>query len=315
MTGSGYRDYYKVLGIDRSAKAVDIKRAFRSKARKYHPDINPNNPEAENKFKEISEAYEVLSDPDKRKRYEEFGQYWNQRNVSDATSPFGQGVAVDFGGYGNFDEFINELLGRFTGGASTTGFSPNFSTSSQTSKKIINLDAKIQLQISFRESFFGTERTLVVNNEKIKIKIPKGIKSNSKLRVKGKGNIQSGSGLRGDLYLHIDVKSHPIWGIEGDDLCADLPVAIDELILGATIQVITPDGEAKIRIPKSTLPGQNLRLKGKGFPTINGRGDLIFTLKLKISKEWTSSELELIDQLGKMRSYDPRKDWFNSALI
>tara|TARA_Y100001968_G_C19321408_1_gene699461 strand:+ start:228 stop:1181 length:954 start_codon:yes stop_codon:yes gene_type:complete len=317
MSSRGYRDYFKILGVERSANKVELKRAFRSKARKYHPDLNPNDPNSEAKFKEISEAYEVLSDPEKRKRYEQYGQYWNQVGGESINSPFGQGFDVDLGGYGNFDEFINELLGRFSGGsgvASEGGYSRNTSPAERT-RGSIKLDAKIKLNITFGESFLGGERTLLINNERVKIKIPRQIKSGSKLRVKGKGNIQPGTGKRGDLYLEVNVQSHPVWKIEGEHIYADLPLSIDELILGTKILVLTPDGEATINIPQGMRPDQNIRLKGKGLPSKNGYGDLIFTLKIHLPAEWSSSERELIKKLSELRDEDPRKDWFNSARI
>ena len=307
MASGSFRDYFNILGVDRNANETQIKQAFRKLARKYHPDVNPGNQEAEAKFKEVSEAYEVLSDSDKRQKYEQFGQYWNQAGGMRSSGP---PFDADFGNYGNFDDFINDLLGRFGGGRGGTGF-PGGQTN--VSKSSINLDAEINLSISFLEAFRGTERILSVNNERVQVKIPPGIKSGSKLRVKGKGNIQPGKGRRGDLYLKIDSKPHLIWQLDGDNLRADLPVTFDEISLGSTIKIVIPDGDAQVNIPPGTTPGQNLRLKGKGWPLKGGRGDLILTVRMHLPSQWSREELDLIKELRRFRLFDPRKEWIRSA--
>ncbi len=321
MAGSGYRDYFKVLGVDRNANSDSIKRSFRKLARKYHPDVNPGDATSEERFKEITEAYEVLSDPEKRRRYEQFGQYWNQMNNDGGSAP---GFDVDFGRYGNFDEFINELLGRFGGmpsqsmgfsGGFPGGFSTNTSFSGNTSRAALNLDAEVKVKLSFSEAFHGSERTLSVNNERVKVQIPKGVKTGSRLRLKSKGNLQPGTGRRGDLYLNLDVQPHLIWTLDDDQLTADLPVSFEELALGATVTAMTPDGEAQICIPPGTPPGRSLRLKGKGWPLKNGRGDLILTLIIHFPDNWSLEELNLLKDLQRVRCNDPREAWIQSARL
>ncbi len=324
MAGSGYRDYFKVLGVERSADADAVKRAFRKLARKYHPDVNPDNQEAEARFKEVSEAYEVLSDPEKRRRYEQFGQYWNQAGVPGGGSG-PAGVDVDFGRYGNFDDFINDLLGRFGGGAGPGGFAgggpgfgggfPGGGFPRGGARSTLNLDAEATVKVGFSEAFRGGERTLSVNDERVQVRIPPGVKSGSKLRLKGKGNAQPGTGRRGDLYLIIDVQSHPIWRLEGDQLRADLPVAFDELALGGTVKVMTPDGEAEVSIPSGTAPGRSLRLKGKGWPGKSGRGDLLLTLDLQWPKQWSKEQRQLLEQLQSSRDDDLRQQWLKNASL
>jgi len=306
---SGYRDYFKVLEVERNASADEIKKSFRKLARKYHPDVNPGDSNAESRFKEISEAYEVLSDKDKRHRYEQFGQYWNQ--AGNSNNP-GNGFDVDFGKYGNFDEFINELLGRFAGNSSS-GFATGFQRG--TSKVPVNLDAEVDVKINFTEAFQGSERTLLVNEERVLVRIPAGIKTGARLRLKGKGNLQPGMGRRGDLYLNLQVEPHSVWRIEGDILRADLPVAFDELALGATIKVVTPDGDAQIVVPAGTQPGQNIRLRGKGWPLKEGRGDLIFTMIIKFPESWTEEERLHLANLQEHRAIDPRQSWILSARL
>ena len=335
MAGTGYRDYFKVLGVDRGADADTIKRAFRKLAREYHPDVNPGNASAEAKFKEVSEAYEVLSDPDKRRRYEQFGQYWNQAG---GAAP-GAGVDVDFGRYGNFDDFINDLLGRFGGpGAASGGFGGGFpggfpsgagfpggpfpgggfsgaGRSAAGQRQPVNLDAEATVKVSFQEAFRGGERTLSVNDERVQVRIPAGVKNGSRLRLKGKGNLQPGTGRRGDLYLNLEVQPHDIWRLDGEQLKAELPVSLDELALGGSVTVMTPDGEADVNILAGTSPGRSLRLKGKGWPARSGRGDLLLTLSLQMPDAWSERERELLAQLKQARVNDPRRSWLQSARL
>jgi curved DNA-binding protein len=334
MSANGYRDYFKVLELERGADADAVKRSFRKLARQYHPDVNPGDKSAEAKFKEISEAYEVLSDPDKRRRYEQFGQYWG--SAGSAGSGAGAGVDVDFGRYGNFDDFINDLLGRFGGPAGGGGFggaaSPGgfgfssgfpggfggtsgFGGGAAGRSQPVNLDAEATIHLSLSEAFRGCERTLAVNDERVQVRIPPGVKGGSRLRLKGKGNLQPGTGRRGDLYLTLQLQDHPIWTLDGDQLRADLPLSLDELSLGAEVRVATPDGEATVQVPAGMGVGRTLRLKGKGWPLKDGRGDLLLTLSLHLPPEFSEPEKELLDQLRQVRSSDPRREWMNAARL
>ena len=319
MSGSGYKNYFQVLGVEPSADADEVKRAFRKLARQYHPDVNPGDASAEARFKEISEAYEVLSDPEKRRRYEQFGQYWNQAGASAGSA--GAGMDVDFGRYGNFDDFIGDLLGRFGGPAGAGGFQSSgfpgggYPRGNAAARAPLNLDAEASLNISFAEAFRGSERTLSVNNERVLVRIPPGVKNGSRLRLKEKGNLQPGTGRRGDLFLILSVKDHPVWSLEDDQLRADLPVSLDELALGATVTVMTPDGEAQVTIPAGTAPGRSLRLKSKGWPIKGGRGDLLLTLALVMPAAWSDEEQKLLEQLRRQRSESPRHGWLRSAAL
>ena len=324
MGVNGYRDYFQVLGVDRSADADAIKRAFRKLARQYHPDVNPNNKDAEARFKEISEAYEVLSDPQKRRRYEQFGQYWNQAGAAGAGPA---GFDVDFGRYGNFDDFINDLLGRFGGpggsgfggapGGFASGFPGGFPGGAAQAGRgaAVNLDAEASISLSFSEAFRGCERTLAVNDERVQVRIPAGVRHGSRLRLKDKGNLQPGTGRRGDLYLNLQLQEHPVWKLDGDQLRADLPLSIDELALGGEVQVATPDGVAAVQVPPGMTPGRSLRLKGKGWPIKGGRGDLLLTPVLKLPAQFSAQERQLLEQLRDLRSQDPRADWLSSARL
>ncbi len=318
MPTSGYKDYFKILGVERNADSDLIKRAFRKLARQYHPDVNPGDKAAESKFKEISEAYEVLSDKEKRTRYEQFGRYWSQPEASGGRSSAGSGFDVDFGNYGNFDEFITDLLGRFGSSNGVAGFSgmgSGFPAGSGSSRTPLNLDAEIKLKIGFAEAFRGTERTLSVNQERVQVRIPKGVTNGSKLRLRGKGNLQPGTGRRGDLYLILDVQPHSIWNLDKENLRATLPVSLDELVLGGTVKVMTPDGEAELAIPAGTQPGKSLRLKGKGWPFGDGRGDLFLTIEIKFPEKWSFDEQQLFTQLREVRSNDPRESWLEAARL
>ncbi|MEB3169115.1 MAG: DnaJ C-terminal domain-containing protein [Cyanobium sp.] len=326
MSVNGYRDYFSILGVERSADADAVKKAFRRLARQYHPDVNPGDPAAEARFKEISEAYEVLSDPDKRRRYEQFGQYWNQGSGG------GAGVDVDFSRYGNFDEFINDLLGRFGGGGAGApagfggpggfgfgsgfpgGFGSGFGTAGRAAAPL-DLDAEVKINLSFSEAYHGCERTLAVNEERVQVRIPAGVKDGSRLRLKGKGNLQPGTGRRGDLYLNLRLQPHPIWRLDGDQLRAELPLSLDELALGGEVRVATPDGEAMVQVPAGITLGRSLRLKGKGWPLASGRGDLLLTPSLKLPQTLSDEERRLLEQLRQARSINPRQGWAAAAKL
>ena len=161
------------------------------------------------------------------------------------------------------------------------------------------------MKVSFVEAFRGSERTLSVNSERVQVRIPAGVKNGSRLRLKGKGNLQPGTGRRGDLYLNLSVKNHSVWRLEGEQLRADLPVSIDELALGATVTVMTPDGEAQVAIPAGTAPGRSLRLKNKGWPASGGRGDLLLTLALVMPSSWSTEEQQLLEQLKESEQRQP----------
>ena len=312
MSVNGYRDYFKVLGVDRGADADTIKRAFRKLARQHHPDVNPGDKNAEARFKEVSEAYEVLSDPDKRRRYEQFGQYWNQ--MGGPGSGGAPGFDVDFGRYGNFDDFINDLLGRFAGGGGSggfgfgTGFPGGFAGAAAPGRSpAANLDAEATISLSFADAFRGCERTLSVNDERVQVRIPAGVKNGSRLRLRGKGNLQPGTGRRGDLYLNLQLQPHPIWRLDGDQLRAELPLSLDELALGGEVVVATPDGEATVQVPPGLNPGRSLRLKGKGVQAKTGAGDLYAVLRVEAPKTLSDEDRAALERM-KSTEGDPRAD-------
>jgi curved DNA-binding protein len=316
MPATDFKDYYSILGVGRNASGDEIKKTFRRLARQYHPDMNPGDKVAEAKFKEINEAYEVLSDAEKRRKYDQFGQYWNRMGSSGAGGWPGGGAGgfedFEFGRYGSFDEFINELLGRFSGGGAGAGFGSGYRSSGfqdfggQTRSPSMNLDAEANLNLSLADAFQGTQRQLRINNETVDVKIPAGVRSGSKLRLKGKGNINPTNGQRGDLYLKIEVKPHEFFGLEGDNLHCEVPIAPDEAALGTQLDVPTPDGPATVNVPAGVRSGQTLRLRGKGWPGKAGRGDLLVKLQISVPKSLGSVERQAYEALRTARSENPR---------
>ncbi|HIK45872.1 MAG TPA: DnaJ domain-containing protein [Leptolyngbyaceae cyanobacterium M65_K2018_010] len=331
MAATGFKDYYAVLGVGRTAGVDEIKQSFRKLARKYHPDVNPGDKNAEAKFKEVSEAYEVLSDPEKRKKYDQFGQYWQQ--ASRAGAGAGYGTPTDFGGfdfsaYGSFDEFINELLGRFAGGAGGgprsrtytygspegAGFgSSGFGFDSRGAAQSFDQEANISLTLS--EAFHGTQKRLRIGNEEVEVRIPPGAKQGSKVRLKGKGQMNPYTKQRGDVYLVVQLAPHALFKFEGDNLVCEVPVAPDEAVLGGKIEVPTPDGSVTMNLPAGIKSGQTLRLRGKGWPTPKGdRGDQLVRVVITPPTRLSDLERQLYEQIQSARREDPRQSLVNTKL-
>jgi curved DNA-binding protein len=303
MALNGFKDYFKVLGINRNATDKEIKNAFRQLARKFHPDLHPNDVGAESEFKEINEAYEILSDQEKKKSYEKYLSYWlNDRN--DKSDDFDKKK-----NYIGFDDFLSDLLGRFN----EVGQEIYSNISSDNKAHSLNLDAEFNLQITFLEALNGTKKILLVNDERIEVDIPQGIQTGSKICIKNKGNIQVGLAKRGDLLVKVSVKSHSIWKVKGLDIYADLPISLDEFALGANIEVALPQGDTYLLIPSGSLPEQKIKLEGQGIQYLDAQGDLFFTLKLKLPEKWSNEELELLKKLRSVRIDEPRSSWFDQA--
>ena len=321
-----FKDYYQILGIKKDASADDIKKAYRRLARKYHPDLNPGDKKAETKFKEINEAQEVLSDPDKRKKYDQYGQYWQQvgaqggRPSGSSYSTGGFNVNTDgfnFSQYGNFEEFINEILGRTGGGQTRSsysyrtspggfgGFADGFSGGYNDTPA---QDSEASIALSFSEAFNGTQKQFRIGNETVKVRIPPGAKTGSRLRIKGKGQASPFSGQRGDLYLNIELQPHPLFKFKGDNLVAEIPITPEEAILGSEITVPTPDGKVTMKVPPGVNSGQSLRLKDKGWRKPNNRrSDLMVKLKIVTPEEISDTEREYYQKIQQLSSYNPRK--------
>lgn len=319
MAATDFKDYYQVLGVSKNATADEIKKAYRKLARKYHPDLNPGDKKAEARFKEINEAQEVLSDPEKRAKYDQFGQYWQQA-AQGGTPPGsgGTGVNVDFGGfdfgqYGSFEDFINEILGR-AGGQGRTSYS--YRTTSPggfgdygSSYDMPVADSEAAIALTFSEAFHGTQKQFRLGNETIKVRIPPGAKTGSRLRIKGKGQQSPFSGQRGDLYLNIELQPHHLFKFQGDNLVAEIPLTPEEAVLGAEITVPTPDGKVTMKVPAGVDSGQSLRLKNKGWRQPNQqRSDLIIKLKIVSPKDLSDIEREYYRKLQQSSNYNPRQN-------
>ncbi|MFN6559838.1 MAG: DnaJ C-terminal domain-containing protein [Nostoc sp. ChiSLP01] len=323
MAATDFKDYYAILGVSKTASQEEIKQAFRKLARKYHPDVNPGNKQAEARFKEINEAYEVVSDPDKRKKYDQFGQYWRQAGQG---FPSG-GAGVDMGGfdfsqYGNFDEFINELLGRFGGGSPRGGrqtYSYRTSTGApsgfggfgdygfQDPGAGTAQDSEAAITLTFGEAFQGVQKRFSLGNETIDVRIPAGAKTGTRLRVRGKGQINPMTQQRGDLYLKVELQPHSFFQMEGDNLVCEVAITPDEATLGASIDVPTPDGMVNVKLPAGVRSGQSLRLRGKGWPLAKGgRGDQLVKVAIAPPKDLSQQEREYYEKIRAIRTYNPR---------
>ncbi|MEH2162395.1 MAG: DnaJ C-terminal domain-containing protein [Nostoc sp.] len=326
MAATDFKDYYAILGISKTATQDEIKQAFRKLARKYHPDVNPNNKQAEARFKEVSEAYEVVSDVDKRKKYDQFGQYWKQAGEG---FPSGGGVGVDMGGfdfsqYGNFDEFINELLGRFGGAnprggggrqsysyrpptGATSGFGGFNDYGFQDPGAGTSQDSEAVITLTFAEAFNGVQKRFSLGNETIDVRIPSGAKPGTRLRVRGKGQINPMTQQRGDLYLKVEFQPHSFFQMEGDNLVCEVAITPDEATLGASIDVPTPDGLVNVKLPAGVRSGQSLRLRGKGWPLAKGRrGDQLVKVAIAPPKDLSQQEREYYEKIRAIRTYNPR---------
>lgn len=330
MPSTEFKDYYAILGVSKTASADQIKKQFRKLALKFHPDRNQGNKAAEAKFKEISEAYEVLSDTDKRSKYDRFGQYW-QQSAATGYSRSKTNTQVDFGGtdfsqYGNFEEFINELLGRFsTPGTNNTNsqtYSYQTATKNSSSRSYSNnnfqdfsgfgqqstpTQSEASINLSFSEAFRGTTKRLKLRTETIEVRIPAGAKPGTRIRIAGKGNPSAQGQLRGDLYLNVKLTSHSFFDFEGDNLVCEVPVTPDEAVLGSSISIPTPDGSVNMKVPAGIRSGQVLRLRGKGWSSPKGvRTDQLVRIIIATPKQITAKEREFYEKIRDIRSENPR---------
>jgi len=290
------KDYYAILGVDRKASGDAIKKAFRKLALQYHPDRNEGDSAAEEKFKEINEAYAVLSDPEKRKQYDMFGaEGFGQRfTTEDIFSNFDFSRIFDDLGLGGGFRTI------FRGGGG--GFNP-FGGGGRQPAPQRGQDVTSPLTIGFHEALMGGERSLTLQGprgpETINVRIPKGITSGKKLRVKGHGQPGRFNGPRGDLFLEIQVADHPRFKLDGIDLHTTLPVRLSTLVLGGSVEVETPTGDVKnLKIAAGTAAGKKMRLKGQGFVALGGKvGDLYATIVLDLPEALTDEQREHFEAL------------------
>jgi len=309
-----YKDYYKILGVDRSATKDEIKKAYRILAQKYHPDKNPGNRQAEDRFKDLSEAYEVLGNTEKRKKYDKLGANWKQyeqttgREGADFSQWANQGAGKQyyrsyssdhFAGSG-FSDFFNAFFGAGFGEA----FQGNFSGSRQERAPRKGRDYESVIEIDLTEAFHGSKRILSAGEDKITITIPPGTYNGQVLRVKGKGAEGSRGGDRGDIYLKVEIIPETGYEIRGNDLYHDLHVPLYTALLGGEIPVQTFRGNFNIKIPGETQNGKVLRMKGMGLKKPgkkNDLGDLYLRLMIDLPQNLSEKERELFLKLASMR--------------
>ncbi|RMG16544.1 MAG: J domain-containing protein [Bacteroidetes bacterium] len=310
-----YKDYYKILGVEKTASQDEIKKAYRKLAVKYHPDKNEGDKAAEEKFKEISEAYEVLSDPEKRKQYDQLGANWKQYQQAGFNRGGGrggdgtyyyefQGDPSEFfgGGESGFSDFFEAFFGagrrqrRRSGAGRGAGRGYGFEDFAYEQPPA---DLSGTVNISLYEAYHGTERIIEVEGKKIRIKIKPGAYTGLKLKVKGKGQ-KGASGKAGDLYLTIQVAPDPKYQLKGNDLYTTLHVDLFKALLGGKVSMDTLSGKVNLTLKPGTQNGQQLRLKGKGMPVYGKTGkygDLYVTIQVDIPKHLTEEQKKLVKQL------------------
>jgi len=316
-----YIDYYKILGVDKNADEKAIKKAYRKLAIKYHPDKNKGNKQAEEKFKQINEAYTVLSDPEKRKMYDKYGKDWEkfqeaEKHYKQYGGAGAQGGAYgggfegfsgfegfDFGGaggggaqyYGNANDF-SDFFNMFFGGASRGSRSRRMSFKGQ--------DYSAVAEITLDEAYHGTSRLLEINNKKIRVKFKPGVRDGQKLKIKGKGAPGVNGGEPGDLYIKVKILPHPRFQRDGDDLRTTVDVDLYTAVLGGEVEVPTLDGKkVKIKIPPGTQNGKVFRVRGKGMPKYRRPGeygDLYIKVNVKIPQNLTPQQKELFEKLREL---------------
>lgn len=298
-----YKDYYQTLGVDKKATQSDIKKAYRKLALKYHPDKNEGNAAAEAKFKEVSEAYEVIGDPEKRKKYDELGANWKQYENAGFQGSYGRQTHQRPGGYEEFEfggQGFSDFFNSFFGGG---GFSGNpFSESRRTVRK--GRDIQAELQLNFAEAYHGVSKTVSINGSKIRLKIKKGIQDGQKLKVAGKGQ-QVRGGQPGDLYITVRVLQNGGFEISGLDLYGKIEVPIADAILGGKVEAMTPEGKIAITVPAGTQGGRKFRLKGKGmsdYKTPAIQGDLILEAAITVPKDLSPEERDFFRQMREKRT-------------
>ncbi|MDA1000828.1 MAG: DnaJ domain-containing protein [bacterium] len=307
------KDYYEILGVDRKASADEVKRVYKKLARKFHPDLNPGDKKAEEKFKEISEAYAVLSDKEKRRRFDTMGHA-----AFSGGSPWGDRSAPP-----TVDEILREfnlgdLLGNiFGGGRSRSGFSGG-----GPSQPMKGEDVQYSIQVSFNDALKGLSTTISVpkteivngqkrrSNERIQVKIPAGVSNGSRIRLAGKGEPSPSGGPPGDLYIITNVQPHPNFERKGDNLYLELPVTLGEVALGTRIEIHTYEGTTKMTIPPNTQTGQTFRLAGKGSPRLkgNGKGDLFVIVRVTFPKHLDEESQRLLRDFEGRNPMHPRSE-------
>lgn len=341
-----YKDYYKVLGVPKDADQAAVKKAYRRLARKHHPDFNKGNPESERKFKEINEAYQVLGDPDKRKRYDQLGANWDSFGRTGGAPPdfsgfqgYPGGGFQDFstGKFSGFSDFFKTFFGGFD--LFTDTEEPRASRRASSRRAAEKpADASAEIHITLREAVQGGRARLtlqretpcrpcggqglsgngicpacmgrgsVLQPEDIEVNIPAGVQQGSRIRLQGKGGTPGRSGQPGDLYLLVNIQEDKSFHLRGRNIHTEVPLTASEAALGAEVDVPTVAGKVRMRIPPETQNGTTFRLKGKGLPALgrHAAGDQIVTVRIVIPSNLSAREKELYHELARIRRWDPR---------
>ena len=299
-----YIDYYKILGVDKSATQDDIKKAYRKLARKYHPDLNPGDKEAEKKFKELNEANEVLSNPENRSKYDKYGENWKhgeeyekaqkqQSQYQNRGGDYGEGFSgADFEGE-DFSDFFQSMFGGAGG-----GFGRNSRGSS--SGKFKGQDIQAELNLNLKDAAKTHQQIFDINGKKVRITIPAGVYDGQQIKLKGHGNEGFNGGPNGDLYITFNINPDPDFERVGDDLKTKIVIDLYTAVLGGDVKVETLEGSVNLKVKPETQNGTTVRLKGKGFPVYKKEGDfgdLFVTYEVKLPTSLTDKQKELFQQL------------------
>ncbi|MFV5689387.1 DnaJ C-terminal domain-containing protein [Flavobacterium sp. ZT3R25] len=295
-------DYYKILEVDKKATEADIKKAYRKMARKYHPDLNPNDKEAERKFKEINEANEVLSHAENRKKYDEYGENWQHAEQYEQAKQQGHysrgGQQDGFGGFsggGDFSDFFESMFGGRASGGGGRGRSAQYK----------GQDFSTELHLDLKEVYTTHKRTLTINGKNIRITIPAGVENGQQIKISGLGGEGAGGGPKGDLYITFTVENHTNFKLDKHNLYSTVDLDLYTAILGGEITADTFDGKVKLTVKPGTQNGTKIKLKGKGFPIYKKEGefgDLYITYQVQIPRNLTEKEKELFTELAKLRT-------------
>lgn len=298
-------DYYKILEVDKKATEADIKKAYRKLARKFHPDLNPNNKEAERKFKEINEANEVLSHAENRKKYDEYGENWQHAEEYEKAKQQGQysrggqegGFGAGAGGFGgeggDFSDFFESMFGGRSSGRQSGGRA-----------QFKGQDFSTELHLDLKDVYTTHKRTLTINGKSIRITIPAGVENGQQIKISGLGGEGAGGGTKGDLYLTFTVENHTNFKLDKHNLYSTVELDLYSAVLGGEITADTFDGKVKLTVKPGTQNGTKVKLKGKGFPIYKKEGefgDLYITYHIQIPTNLTEKEKELFTELAKLR--------------
>ncbi len=319
----GKKDFYSILGVQRGTSPEELKKAYRKLAMKYHPDKNQGDKKSEDKFKELSEAYDVLSDPQKREAYDQFGHSGAQGFGGGGAHPgaggFGGGGGFRGGGPGQdpFQDIFGDVFGDIFSGRGPAGAGPRRRPSR-------GADLRYSLSVTLEEAALGTEKTISFMRQnagreearKLNVNVPAGVKEGQRLKLAGEGDLAPGGGSPGDLFVIVGLEEHPLFKREENDILIDVPVAYTDAILGSQIDVPTLTGKAQIKIPPGTHSGQILRLKGKGFPKLGGfgHGDMLVRMLIDTPAQVSSKQKELIEELAKSQEDTPMVKIFKEKL-